>query len=371
MPAENLGKTHSWETWSVRDFLILAFLVLFTVQCVRSEFFVNESGVDWRSYAAGTAAMPYQGRVGMMPWLRWSENNGLMVRGASKYQSIEIVGSHYSEPVTVEKFAALLTGLLSAFVLLGYCVFYARRKGLRPWWLPSVLLLAIMTISLSVRSEHNVWTPYDLPHTALFGIAVMCAFEGEWLLMLLMFALDVPIRETSIFLLAVAAPLTHIHWRSKRFAYVRAGALAAGMTAYWAAWRLAIHHRFAHNLNDTGPQFHGNLHEVLFVHHWPQMLCAGGYLIVFIWLERRRLSSKERLLLYCTLACAPVTAYFGVWGETRIWLEWSLPWAMLAASELRQYLFSVPIEFTREPGRSRFEAGLAVQSMRGISRRAS
>jgi hypothetical protein len=348
MPAEIFAKQPTVKAWSRRDFVILGFLILFMIHCVRSEFFVNESGVDWRSYAAGTTAMPYQGRVGLMPWLRWSENNGLMVRGASKYQSMMIVGSRYAEPVTVEKFAALVIGLLSALALLGFCVLYARRKGLRPWWLPSVLLLAIMAVSLSMKSEHNAWAPYDLPHAVLFGIAVICAFEDEWLMMLLLFAVDVPIRETSIFLLAVAIPMAYVSWQLQRLAYLRIGVMAAGMAVYWAAWRLAIHHRFAHNPNDTGQRLVGNLHEMVFPHHWPQMFCAGGYLIVFIWLERKRLLPRERLLLYCTLACAPVTLYFGVWGETRIWLEWSLPWAILAASELRHYAFSFAGQTSQE-----------------------
>ncbi len=330
--------------WTRRDLLILALLLLFTIQCVRSDFFVNESsGIDWRSYAAGTYAMPYQGRVGMVPVLRWAEHDGLMVRGAAKYQAMMIAGSKFEEPVTVEKFASLLVGLLAAFLLLGYAIWYGRRRGYRPWWLPGVLLLAILTVSLSVRSEHNVWTPYDLPHAALFGIAVMCAFQSQWLLMLLLFAIDVPVRETAIFLVAVSAPMSYLAWRTKKHRILLTALMALGMTAYWFVWRLAIQHWFAHNPSDTGPRFANNLHELLFIHHWPQTLCVGGYLIVFIWLERGLLSSKQKLLLYCTLATAPLTLYFGVWGETRIWLEWSLPWAILAATELQQYLRPVPV----------------------------
>jgi hypothetical protein len=330
--------------WGRRDLLILAFLLLFTVQCVRSDFFVNESsGIDWHSYAAGTYSMPYQGRVGMMPVLRWAENNSMVVRGAVKYQAMMVAGSKFEEPVTVEKFVSLLIGLLAAFLLIGYAIWYGRRQDFQPWWLPSLLLLLIVTISLSVRSEHNVWTPYDLPHAALFGIAVMCAFQSQWLAMLLLFALDVPVRETSIFLVAVSVPMSYIAWRERPQRNLLVGTMGLGMAAYWFAWRLAIQHRFAHNPNDTGARFANNLHELLFIHHWPQTLCAGGYLILFIWLERRLLPAKERVLLYCTLSTAPITLYFGVWGETRIWLEWSLPWAVLAATQLQQYLRPAPV----------------------------
>lgn len=322
-------------SWKLRDLLILAFLFLFAVQCVKSHFFTNESsGMDWSTYAAGTARMPYQGRIGMVPVLRWAEENSSMVLAAHRYDAMMGAGARYKEPVTVEKFASLLSSLLAMFGLLGFTVWYSRRKLQGPWWLPCILLLEILTVTLAVRSEHTAWTPYDIPHAALFGAAVMCAYEGWWIAMLLLFAVDVPVRETSIFLLAVAAPMAYVRWKQHTWRVI---ALVIAMGAYWEAWHLWIQRRFAHNGNDIGVRLRMNLHEVIYPHHWPQMLCAGGYLILFIWLERKRLSSRERLLLYCTLLSTPVTLYFGVWGESRIWLEWSLPWAVLGAAELCRY----------------------------------
>lgn len=338
MNRDHRGSGQSAGAWSMRDLLILALLSLFAVQCVRSNFFNNESsGIDWARYAAGTERMPYQGRVGMVPELRWAEGNPWMVRAAQKYQSMMVAGARYKEPVTVEKFASLVIGLISMLVLLGFTVWYGRRRHGGLWWLPAVLMMEILTVTLVVRSEHTAWTPYDLPHTALFGMAVMCAFEGWWVAMLALFALDVPVRETSIFLLVVAIPFAYLNWRETPRGLLKVAAMAAAMVAYWEAWHVAIARRFAQNPNDTGPRFMENLHEVLFPHHWPQMLCVGGYLILFIWLERRVLERGEKLLLYCTLACVPVTLYFGVWGETRIWLEWTLPWAVLGAAEVRHY----------------------------------
>jgi hypothetical protein len=325
--------------WSRRDLLILAFLFLAAIHCVRSDFFVNESGgINWQGYAAGEIQMPFQGRVGMIPVLRWAEHSPVMVRGAAKYESMMIVASKYSEPISVEKFTSLAVGTFSLLLLLGYCVWYSRRRGFQPWWLPGLLMLLILTVTLTMRSEHNVWTPYDLPHTALFGIAVICAFESEWIPMLLLFAFDVPLRETSIYLLAVSVPMSWIAWKNEKSRNLRVSLMAAVMGAYWLAWRVAIMRRFVNNPNDTGLHLGANIHELLFPHHWPQMFSVGAYLIVFIWLERRRLQEKERLLLWCTLITAPVTVLFGRWGETRIWLEWTLPWALLAAREVEQYV---------------------------------
>jgi hypothetical protein len=326
------------KSWSGRDFLVLVFLIFAAIHCVRSNFFVNESGgVDWRGYASGEAPMPFQGRVGMMPVLQWAEGSSVMVRGAEKYQSMMIVASKYSEPVSVEKFVSMVVGLFSLLALLGYCVWYGRRREFRPWWGPSFLMLLIVTVTLAMRSEHDVWTPYDLPHAALFGIAVMCAFESEWVPMLVLFALDVPVRETSIYLLTVSVPMSWRAWEGVRSRNLRVGLMAGAMGVYWWVWRIAIQRRFMHNPNDAGLHWGANFHELLFPHHWPQILSAGGYLILFVWLERKRLPEKARFLLWCTLVCVPVTLFFGRWGETRIWLEWTLPWALLGATELEQY----------------------------------
>jgi hypothetical protein len=337
MPTDSLNGAR--RGWSRRDLLILAFLFLVAIHCVRSDFFVNESGgIDWQGYAAGDIQMPFQGRVGMIPVLRWAEHSPVMVRGAAKYESMMIVASKYSEPISVEKFTSLVVGALSLLFLLGYCVWYSRRRGFEPWWLSAFLMLLILTVTLTMRSEHNVWTPYDLPHTAIFGIAVTCAFESEWIPMLLLFALDVPLRETSIYLLAVSVPMSWFAWKSEKSRNLRVGLMAVAMGSYWLAWRVAITRRFANNPNDTGLHWGANIHELLFLHHWPQIFSVGGYLIIFIFLERRRLQERERLLLWCTLVTAPVTVLFGRWGETRIWLEWTLPWALLAARELEQYV---------------------------------
>ncbi|HEV2274937.1 MAG TPA: hypothetical protein VGR96_12275, partial [Acidobacteriaceae bacterium] len=105
------------------------------------------------------------------------------------------------------------------------------------------------------------------------------------------------------------------------------------MAAGWAAMRLAIQHRFAHNPSELGPRLGLNLHTLLLPHHWPQLFSAGGYLVLFVWLERRRLPRRHQLFLWAALLCAPLTLYFGIWVETRIWLEWTLPLAVLAAAE--------------------------------------
>ncbi|HEV2273239.1 MAG TPA: hypothetical protein VGR96_03695, partial [Acidobacteriaceae bacterium] len=82
------------------------------------------------------------------------------------------------------------------------------------------------------------------------------------------------------------------------------------MAAGWAAMRLAIQHRFAHNPSELGPRLGLNLHTLLLPHHWPQLFSAGGYLVLFVWLERRRLPRRQQLFLWAALLCAPPHALF-------------------------------------------------------------
>jgi len=67
-----------------------------------------------------------------------------------------------------------------------------------------------VTAMCVMRATTNYWYPYDLPHAALFGMAALFALEELWLPMLLCFGLDVPTRETSLFLVILAGALVWV-----------------------------------------------------------------------------------------------------------------------------------------------------------------
>lgn len=283
------------------------------------------------------APLPYQGRAAMMPVFRWAESSPRIVKIAARYAETVRVGTLNYEPVTVEKFVSLAVGLLSLVAMMLVVFWWSRRRGMRPWWLPNVLLLAVMTVTATMRATQNYWYAYDLPHAALFGIGAILALEGYWAAMLLCFAVDVPLRETALFSILMLIPVFYAQ-RAGRARWLRGALLFGGMAAYWAVVRLLIARRFAGNLNLTYPRLSQNLHEILFPHHWPQLFSAGGYLVIFVWLERRRLGEVDRMLLLGCAACVPITLWFGVWTETRVWMEWSLPVAVLAAAEAAAWM---------------------------------
>ena len=317
-----------------RDLLIAFMLALATIQCVRADFFVNDTFLNWREYALGHAPLPYQGRAAMVPLLRWAGDSPAMQRIAARYAATVQVGTIYYEPVTVEKFVSLVVGLMSLTAMMLAIFWWARRRGMRPWWLPNVLLLAIMTVTATMRATTNYWYAYDLPHAALFGIGAILALEGFWPLALVCFAVDVPLRETALFSIVMLMPVFYVQRREDARRWLKTGALAVGLVVYWAVVRLAIARHYAGNENQTYPRLAQNLHEILFPHHWPQLFSAGGYLAIFVWLEHRRLPIEQKMLLYGCAVCVPITLWFGVWTETRVWMEWTLPLAALAATEV-------------------------------------
>jgi hypothetical protein len=335
------------QTRGGRNLLIGFILLLAAIQCVRSIYASSVTGYDWPAYAIGKAAMPYQGRVAMMPYLRWAENSYWMQRLSARYQVMSQAGNKMPEPMTVEKFASLLAALFSILILVAAAICYSIRCKYQPWWLMPCLVIVIATITLSVRGESNYWYVYDLPHAALFGLASICILEGWWLLLLLLFAIDTPVRETSIYLIAPSLAMwIGAQSRRERFSIF---AVVSIMAAYWVAFRLWVHHLFAQNRNDTGPRFGENLHALVTPHHWPQLLSAGGYLVIFVWLERKRLPLRQRRFLQGALLCVPVTLYYGLWVETRIWLEWTFPLAILAASEWSQYSSTAAVQKSEWP----------------------
>ncbi len=316
-----------------RDWLIVFLLALATIQTARADFFVNDTFLDWRQYALGRAPLPYQGRVLLMPLLRWAGDSRTMQHITERYASTVRIGTLYYEPITVEKFVSLLLGLASLAAMMLVAFWWSRRRALDPWWLPNVLVLLIMGVTVALRATTNYWYAYDLPHATLFGIGAILALEGFWPAMLLCFALDVPLRETALFSIVMLAPVFFVQQRDPRSRWVRTAALVAGMGVYWGIVRLLIARHFAGNVNETYPRLSQNLHELVYPHHWPQLFSAGGYLAILIWLERRRLDRVERMLLYGCAACVPITLWFGVWTETRVWMEWTLPLAALASVE--------------------------------------
>lgn len=311
--------------WTVSFLLLLA-----TVQCVRSIFLVNQSALNLSRYAKGEERKPFQLRTAMMPLLRWSESSKKIKIAARFFQqSVDKSGLPYPvEPVTPEKMMSIFVGIISTISATVFCIAYGHRRFGALWWLVPTTMLAILFTTYGARYEVLHWYPYDLPHFALFGIAAVMVMEDQWALAFLLFLIDLPMRETSIYLAPILAAVGYSRGRLRR-----AALWSAAMLILWAPFYLYIAHRFAQSPSETGVHAINILLAIINPLHWPQVACAFAYLVLPFCFGWSYLSRDNRWFVYGMLPCLMVTALWGVWYETRIWDEWMIPAAVLLTTQ--------------------------------------
>ncbi len=208
----------------MRRFATIVLLLCATTHCVLSIFYVNTSWLDLHRYAEGAAPEPFQRRFLMVPILRWAESNHTLQTAAARYG----VNVPQPEPMSAAKLASVLISLvlLNCFGL--WTTRVSADLSIRHWWLLWVLVLAILYASYAARYEQCIWYPYDIPHLVLFGIATVFLLTGRPLPFVVAFCFDAPMRETSVFLIALALV---VHFRSKPWR-IAAGACAAVWTLH-------------------------------------------------------------------------------------------------------------------------------------------
>jgi hypothetical protein len=316
-----------------KDLLILVLLLLAGAQCTLAIFYNNVSYINLKLYEAGRERNPFQERVAMIPLLRLAAHSPHLQRVAALLDAHDRrypgrTGPECAEPYTPEKLACVLVGLLSMMGALAILVSLGRRHTPRVWWLPAALFLCILYVSFAARYEQNFWYPYDLPHMFLFGAASLAIFTGRPRLMLLCFALDLHFRETAIFLIPLTLCFLQQGWKRRQVL-----TLATAMLLAWAIVRVLVVHQFGHNRTEAGSHVLINLHSLLLPLNWPAFASVLGFLLVPVWLGRRYLSASMQWFLWATLPGLAAMVWFGIWSESRVALEWTMPYALLAATE--------------------------------------
>jgi hypothetical protein len=291
-------------------------LVCATAHCVLSIFFVNVSYLDLAQYAAGTAPLPFQRRMLLVPFVRWAQGAGWLHALAVRW----VRHVPQSEPMTAAKMGCLLLGVIAVSAVGLLVMVRVPRLGIRTRWLPWALLLMVLYVSYGARYEQPLWYPYDLPHLALFGAATVFLLTDEPWFFLACFCVDAFVRETSVFLLLVVAA---VHWRQRRWQ-------VAGLVGFlvWDWGQILARHLYPDNptVLNAVPWTH-----MIAPWHWPQMFSVVGFLWVPVWMARRWLSVVQRRAMYAASVCMAATFFFATWNETRAWSEWSVLFAVLAA----------------------------------------
>jgi hypothetical protein len=235
--------------------------------------------------------------------------------------------------MSAAKLFCIFLGILLILALGLWTTYYHRKLTVRHWWLIWALLLVILYVSYAARYEQILWYPYDLPHLFLFGLATVFILSNRPILFVLCIIPDVFVRETALFAVLLAL---FIHFRSTAWRIV----VAAGL-AVWVFGRLLARHLYPHNLYrwNTIPW-----HRMLMPWHIPQVLSIVGFFWIPVWFGRRFLSALERRALYGATALMLCTFYYATWMETRVWSEWSLLFAVLAALEIERAFASSAAE---------------------------
>jgi hypothetical protein len=306
-------------------------LLCATTHCVLSIFFVNAGYLNLHAYGAGLGPLPFQRRLLMVPFVHWAESSRFLTAAAARFTQ----HLNQYEPLTAAKLGCMLLGIVAVNALGLLSIRYARRLGLCHSWLLWALLLVILYASYAARFEQALWYPYDLPHLALFGAATLCLLTDEPWLFLAIMAVDVFIRETSIYLVLVVG---FVQWKStlrSRTWIVSGGSVAL----LWLISRGVGMHFYPHNptILNAVPWY-----RMAAPWHWPQLFSIVGFLWIPVLLARRYLSQQQRLILAAASACMILTFFFATWNETRVWLEWSTLFAALAAIELEASFAASP-----------------------------
>lgn len=312
--------------------VVSVLLLMATLHCALSVFWLNYSYVDLRLYIAGTAPMPYQGRIGMMPILQAAQNSPRFVDLAKKVDDNRHLRHKRFpfEPISALKLASLIAGTVALLLTTALALFYGLKRFPNFWWLPPTLMLAMLYITEAARYEVTLWYPWDLPHAFLFGAACLLIFEGLWIPVFLVFLIDLPVRETAIFLMPLSFGVAWVRGQHRQ-----AIAVSIAMLGVWIPFRIWILHRYAANLStEMGLHLGENLHNVVNPSHWPQMLSAFGFLLIPLIMGNRLLKPSQRAFMLAAVPCLIVTSGYGVWAETRIFGEWLLPAAVLATAEI-------------------------------------
>jgi hypothetical protein len=321
---EDHQRTSPEAPWSraITTFLLL----LASVHCVLSIFFVNLSYLKLNDYAAGLSPLPFQRRLLMVPYVRWAQSNHVMQAAAIRFAK----NLNQNEPMTAAKFACMALAIVLLCALGLYTLRASAKLGLRHRWLLWAMLLVVLYTSYAARFEQALWYPYDVPHLVLFGLGTLFLLNDEPLPFAAFMAVDVFVRETSIFLIALAFL---VHFRSTKWRV--AGVLTA---ALWGVSRLLGQHLYPHNVFEANgvPWY-----RMAAPWHWPQLLSIAGFLWIPVLLARRYLTPRQRLTLYGATALMLLTFFFATWNETRAWAEWSVLFATLAAIEL-EAAFATP-----------------------------
>jgi hypothetical protein len=311
--------------WINRRGVLVAIYFLATIQFAWCYLRLTLHYVRLETYEYGNERMPFQGRMLMMVPMRWASQSSLVSWLAS---SSKLTPFWFQKPLTPEALveAVIDVGclLLAGWATVKIYKASSSRQLLTPFIYPLFLVVCVATYIMHVVQNFSFL--YDLPSLAFFSVAMyLMYFQKHWAWFAALFCVATVNRETTLLLLPLymlneAMQNGRLVW--SRVLRWRTLAVVMPLGVLWAAWQIYVQRLFIYNPSEFYPRFDWNVKSLLLPLAWPQLLSAGGYLLLFVAAMHHRVADPR---LRAWLWLLPVWLLFmfsyGILIETRIYGE--------------------------------------------------
>jgi hypothetical protein len=305
---------------------LVAVYVVATIQFVWCYFSITHPWVNTERYSLGRERMPFQGRMLMELPLRWAEQSHWLAwvaagfRNHSTFWFPRAVSGNALLQAAVDVACLLLAGWLTTKLYLAS----SSSRLLTPVIYP--LFLVVCGATYILHTVQNFRYVYDFPSLAFFAGAMYLIYcRKHWVWFALLFCVATVNRETTLLLLPLymldrAVEEGRFVWR--RVMRARTLAVVVPLAVAWAGWEMLVQHLFAEHRSELYLRLDWNLKSLVLPLAWPQLLSAGGYLLLFVMAMRRKVPDPR---LRVWLWIVPVWLCFmfpcGILVETRVWGE--------------------------------------------------
>jgi hypothetical protein len=200
----------------------------------------------------------------------------------------------------------------------------SSRRLLTPFVYP--LLLVVCGATYVMHTVQNFRFVYDFPSLTFFAAGMyLMYFRWHWAWFAALFCVATINRETTLLLLPLYMLNNAVE--EGRFAWVHVFkrqtlAVVAPLGALWIAWQILVQYTFGRNASEFYPRFDWNLKSLVLPLAWPQLLSAGGYLLMFVVVMRRRIADPRlRAWLWLVPVWLVFMFVYGILIETRVFGE--------------------------------------------------
>lgn len=303
-----------------------AFLyALATVQFVWCYLWLVRPYVSTLAYEHGRERMPFQGRLLMVPVMRWAHEQSWIARIAAMMHRNIYWFPRSMEPEALVQAAINVVCLVIAGTVATKIYRAASRwHVITPIIYPIVLILCVGTYVL--HTIQNFRFIYDLPSLAFFSAALWIIYfrKPKWMFVLL-FLIATVNRETTLLLLPVYALSETVkggHKDWSRLWATKTLAVLLPLGLFWLAWQFEVRRIFAGNVSEFYPRISQNVEFLFSPRAWPQMLGACCYLLPVILVSHRHLRDAQlRAWLWALPIWFGFMFVYGILIETRIFGE--------------------------------------------------